>query len=79
MTISASNGQSPTGATTNRADRIKDGSLDHGGSRGENAFQWFDVTAYALPGFIDAAADASDPAVRHCRCGDGDRSQLLHL
>jgi hypothetical protein len=56
LTVTASNGQSPTGATTNRADRLKDGGLDHGRSRGENAFQWFDASAYALPPYINASA-----------------------
>ncbi|HTM52186.1 MAG TPA: hypothetical protein VL285_26000, partial [Bryobacteraceae bacterium] len=56
LTITANSGQSPTGTATNRADRSKDGRLEHGGSRGENAFQWFDTTAYALPGFVNATA-----------------------
>jgi hypothetical protein len=56
LTITASNGQSPTGTSTNRADRIKPGAIDHNRSRGDNAFQWFDTTAYALPAFINASA-----------------------
>lgn len=53
LTITASSGQSPTGAATNRADRLKDGRHDHGRSRGENAFQWFDTSAYAVPPFVN--------------------------
>jgi hypothetical protein len=56
LTVTANSGQSPSGATTNRADRVKDGSIDRGSSRGQAAFQWFDTTAYVLPGFINAAA-----------------------
>jgi hypothetical protein len=57
LTITTSNGQSPTGANTNRADRIADGRLDRSGrSRGESAAQWFDTNAYVQPAFIDARA-----------------------
>jgi hypothetical protein len=57
LTITAPNGQSPTGANTNRADRIKDGRFDQGGrSRQEKAFQWFDPTAFAQPAFVNPAA-----------------------
>ena len=56
LTITASNGQSPTGAATNRADRLKDGALDHSRSRGQNAFQWFDTSAYVLPAYINSSA-----------------------
>ena len=56
LTITANTGQSPTGAATNRADRVKDGAISHSGSRGENAFQWFDTTAYAVPALINASA-----------------------
>jgi hypothetical protein len=56
LTIASSNGQSPTGAAPNRADRVKDGRLDHSGSRGESAFQWFDTSAYTLAPFINPAA-----------------------
>ncbi|MDP2996145.1 MAG: TonB-dependent receptor [Bryobacterales bacterium] len=56
LTITANTGQSPTGAATNRADRLKDGALSHDGSRGEAAFQWFDTTAYAIPALINPSA-----------------------
>ena len=56
LTITANTGQSPSGATTNRADRVKDGTLSHSGSRGEAAFQWFDTTAYVVPALINASA-----------------------
>jgi hypothetical protein len=56
LTVNAGAGQSPTGATTLRADRLADGRLDHSRSRGDNAFQWFDTAAYAQPDFVDPAA-----------------------
>ena len=56
LTITASSGQSPTGATGNRANRLKDGSLDHSGSRGDNAYQWFDTAAYQLSAFVNPSA-----------------------
>lgn len=57
LTITAPNGQSPTGANTNRADRIKDGRFDQGGrSRHEKAYQWFDPAAFSQPAFINPAA-----------------------
>jgi hypothetical protein len=57
LTITTSNGQSPTGATTNRADRIADGRIDQSGrSRGEKAARWFDTAAYVQPGFINPSA-----------------------
>ena len=50
-------GQTPTGATGNRADRIADGRIDHSGkSRSQNAAQWLDTTAFALPAFVDPGA-----------------------
>jgi hypothetical protein len=50
-------GQSPTGATGNRANRIADGRIDHGGrSRSDNAAQWFSPSAFQLPGFVNANA-----------------------
>jgi hypothetical protein len=56
LTVVAGAGQTPTGAGTVRADRVADGRLDHSRPRGENAFQWFDTTAYRLPDFVNAAA-----------------------
>lgn len=57
LTITTSNGQSPTGANTNRADRIADGTIDQSGrSRGEKAANWFDAAAYRQPDFVDARA-----------------------
>ncbi|MFO0502881.1 MAG: carboxypeptidase regulatory-like domain-containing protein [Acidobacteriota bacterium] len=57
LTITAPNGQSPTGAAPNRADRLKDGRFDQGGrSRHEKAYQWFDPTAFAQPAFLNPAA-----------------------
>ncbi len=57
LTITSAQGQSPTGATGNRADRIADGRLDQSGrSRGERAFLWFDTAAYRQPAFVDARA-----------------------
>ena len=57
LTITAPNGQSPTGANTNRADRIGDGRMDQSGrTRGEKAFRWFDTTAFRQPDFLNAAA-----------------------
>ncbi|HUS06699.1 MAG TPA: hypothetical protein VMZ52_10400, partial [Bryobacteraceae bacterium] len=47
-------GQSPTGATANRANRVADGRLDHGGkSRSENAARWLDTAAFQVPAFIN--------------------------
>jgi len=57
LTVLAGVGQSPTGATANRADRLADGKRDHDGlSRGEKAFQWFEAAAYRVPAFVDPAA-----------------------
>ncbi|HYI96012.1 MAG TPA: hypothetical protein VEX68_20890, partial [Bryobacteraceae bacterium] len=57
LTVTAGVGQSPTGATANRADRIADGKRDHDGlSRGEKAFQWFETSAYRVPAFVDPTA-----------------------
>lgn len=57
LTVTAGVGQSPTGAATNRADRIADGKLDHSGlSRGEKALKWFETAAYRVPAFVNAAA-----------------------
>jgi hypothetical protein len=57
LTITTSNGQSPTGAATNRADRIADGRIDQSGrSRGDKAAQWFDTAAYRQPDFVNPAA-----------------------
>ena len=70
LTVNAGSGQSPTGATTNRADRVADGRIDHGGdSRGSAAFAWFDTAAYLLPGFVDASAPR--PARRFGSAGVG--------
>jgi hypothetical protein len=49
-------GQSPTGATANRANRIADGRLDHSGSRSQNAARWFDPSAFQVPAFVNAGA-----------------------
>ncbi len=57
LTITAPNGQSPTGANTNRADRIADGRIDQSGrSRGEKAFQWLSTAAFRQPDFVDPRA-----------------------
>jgi hypothetical protein len=57
LTVTAGVGQSPTGAAANRADRIADGALDHGGlSRGEKALKWFETSAYRVPAFVNASA-----------------------
>lgn len=57
LTITTSNGQSPTGANTNRADRIADGRISQDGrSRNDKAAQWFDTAAYVQPAFINPAA-----------------------
>lgn len=57
LTVLAGVGQSPTGATGNRADRVADGKRDHSGlSRGEKAFQWFDTAAYRVPAFVNTSA-----------------------
>ncbi len=57
LTVTAPNGQTPTGANTNRADRLADGRLDQGGrSRNDKAFQYFDPAAFAQPSFVNAAA-----------------------
>jgi hypothetical protein len=56
LTISSS-GQTPTGATGNRADRVADGRIDHGGqSRGQKASAWFDTSAFRRPDFLDPKA-----------------------
>jgi hypothetical protein len=57
LTVTSPNGQTPTGATTNRADRVADGRLDQSGrSRGEKAFRWFDTAAFRQPDFLDSRA-----------------------
>ena len=50
LTVTANNGTTPSGATSNRADRVANGSIDNPTTQ-----RWLDVTAYRLPGFIDAA------------------------
>jgi len=50
LSVAANNGTTPSGATSNRADRVGDGSIDT-----TTPQRWFDVTAYRLPAFIDAA------------------------
>jgi hypothetical protein len=56
LTVSSS-GQTPTGATGNRADRMADGRIDHSGmSRGEQAASWFDTAAFRRPDFVDSRA-----------------------
>ena len=80
LTVTAGVGQSPTGATANRADRVADGKRDHDGlSRGEKAFQWFDTSRLPGPGLRRSRCDPSDAPVwqrgsRHCL-----RSELLHI
>jgi hypothetical protein len=57
LTITTSTGQTPTGAMTNRADLVGDPNLDHSGrSRGQNAYQWFNITAFKQPAFVDPTA-----------------------
>jgi hypothetical protein len=57
LTVTAGVGQSPTGASGNRADRIADGNLDHSDlSRSEVIQQWFDTAAYRVPAFVNSAA-----------------------
>jgi hypothetical protein len=50
LTVTANNGTTPSGATSNRADRLANGSIDNPTTQ-----KWLDVTAYRLPGFIDAS------------------------
>jgi hypothetical protein len=50
LTVAANNGTTPSGATSNRADRVGSGSIATSTTQ-----RWFDVTAYKLPAFIDAA------------------------
>jgi hypothetical protein len=50
LTVTANNGTTPSGATSNRADRPASGAIDNPTTQ-----RWFDVTAYRLPAFIDAA------------------------
>lgn len=56
LTPFTSAGQSPTGATTNRADQIGDPTLGGDRSRSERALQWFNTAAFAVPGFVDPNA-----------------------
>ncbi len=80
LTVTAGVGQSPTGASANRADRIADGKRDHGGlSRGEKALQWFDTSAYRVPAFVNAGGDAPYAAIRNGRHRDGDRPEILYF
>jgi hypothetical protein len=51
LTITAASGQSSSGATTNRADRV-----GRGGIANPTPAQWFDTSAYRLPAFINPAA-----------------------
>jgi len=51
LTITASSGQSPSGATVNRANRTGSGSLSNPGP-----IEWFDTSAYQLPAFIKPSA-----------------------
>jgi len=58
LTVTATNGQSPTGAATNRADRLADGRIDQSGRpRNDKAYQWFTPAAFAQPAFLNAAAN----------------------
>jgi hypothetical protein len=50
LTVAANSGITPSGATANRADRINSGGLDT-----PTPQQWFAVTAYKLPPYIDAS------------------------
>jgi hypothetical protein len=57
LTITSPNGQTPTSADTNRANRLSDGRFDQGGrSRNDKAYQWFDPAAFAQPSFLNPAA-----------------------
>ena len=58
LTVTATNGQSPTGAAGNRANRLADGRIDQDGrSRNDKAYQWFDPAAFAQPSFLNPAAN----------------------
>ena len=48
LTVTAASGTSPSGATTNRANRVGSGGLSN-----PTPQKWFDVTAYQLPPYID--------------------------
>jgi outer membrane receptor protein involved in Fe transport len=56
LTVTANVGQTPTSATTNRADLVGDPSLGGGRSRSERARAWFNTAAFATPAFVNAAA-----------------------
>ncbi len=57
LTVTAPNGQTPTGAGSNRADRLADGRIDQSGrTRNGQAFQWFTPAAFAQPAFLNASA-----------------------
>lgn len=57
LTVSAPNGQTPTGANNNRADRLADGRLDQAErTRNDKAFQWFSPSAFAQPAFLNPTA-----------------------
>jgi hypothetical protein len=51
LTITAGSGQSPSGATANRANRVGSGHLSN-----PTPAEWFDTSAYQLPAFINPSA-----------------------
>lgn len=70
LTVLAGVGSSPSGATSNRADRIASGNLSHSGqSRQQMAAQWFSTAAYQVPAYIDASV--SNPARQFGSAGIG--------
>ncbi len=56
LTILAGVGQTPTGATNNRADLVGDPRIGGNRSRDERARQWFNTSAFAIPGFVNGSA-----------------------
>jgi hypothetical protein len=56
LTVTAGAGQTPTGATTNRADMVGDPNIGGNRSRAEQALQWFNTAAFVAPGFVDPNA-----------------------
>jgi hypothetical protein len=56
VTITAGSTSSPTGATTNRANRICDGSGQQPGTPGiPHSGTWFNTACYTLPDFVPGA------------------------
>jgi hypothetical protein len=56
LNITANVGQTPTSATTNRADLAGDPALGGGRPRNEQARAWFNTAAFATPSFVNPAA-----------------------